>query len=190
MKTAVLTVFFAVLLAGSAPAARALTVENVVFAERVDIGGAAVPLRNAALLRYLRFVKAYVAALYLPESVAAEAVLTDVPKRLEISYLVAIRGGDFDKGAAPVLRRNLAPAELARVQGRIDRLNAAYRDVRPGDRYALTYHPGRGTELALNGVPLVTIEGADFAAAYFGVWLGREPIDADLKRALLSRRPR
>jgi acyl-CoA synthetase (AMP-forming)/AMP-acid ligase II len=77
---------------------------------------------------------------------------------------------------------------LARIQSRIERINAAYRDVKPGDRYSLTYLPGRGTELALNGKPLIVIEGADFAAAYFGIWLGREPIDENLKRDLLKGR--
>jgi hypothetical protein len=166
----------------------ALTVENITFADSTTIGGKPVPLRNAALLRYLKFIKAYVAALYLPEGVKAEDVLSDVPKRLEISYLVSIKGPDFDKGAAPVLERNQSPAELARLQRRIDRINAAYKDVKSGDRYSLTYLPGRGTELALNGTPLIVIEGSDFAAAYFGIWLGREPIDEKLKRDLLKGR--
>ena len=182
-----LTTFLILLASAFAPLpARAITVEGVTFAREVRIGDATVPLRNAALLRYLLFLKAYVAALYLPADVPPELALADVPRRLEISYLVAIRGEDFDKGAAPVLRRNLSPAELERLQKRLDRLNAAYRDVQPGDRYALSYHPGHGTELSLNGNPLVTIEGADFAAAYFGIWLGREPIDEDLKKSLLK----
>lgn len=166
----------------------ALTVENIPFAGSTTIAGRPVPLRNAALLRYLKLIKAYVAALYLPEGVKAEEVLSDVPKRLEISYLVSIKGPDFDKGAAPVLERNQTAAERARIQGRIDGINAAYKDVKPGDRYSLTYQPGRGTELALNGTPLIVIEGADFAAAYFGIWLGREPIDEKLKRDLLKGR--
>jgi len=166
----------------------ALTVENITFADSTTIGEKPVPLRNAALLRYLKFIKAYVVALYLPEGVKAEEVLSDVPKRLELSYLVSIKGPDFDKGAAPVLERNQTPAELAKLQGRIDRINAAYKDVKSGDRYSLTYLPGRGTELALNGTPLTVIEGADFAAAYFGIWLGREPIDEKLKRDLLKGR--
>jgi len=166
--------------------AYALTVENVAFADSVTIGGTPVPLHNAALLRYLKFIKAYVAALYLPDGVKGKDVLSDVPKRLEISYLVSIKGPDFDKGAAPVLERNLTATELGRLQGRLDRINAAYKDVKSGDRYSLTYLPGRGTELALNGTPLIVIEGADFAAAYFGIWLGRDPIDEKLKRDLLK----
>lgn len=161
-------------------------VQGVTFVERIQAGDATLTLHNAALLRYLKVIKAYVAALYLPEGVPPQRVLTDVPKRLEISYLVSIKGGDFGKGAEPVLRRNLAAEELARLRSRIDRINAAYRDVKPGDRYALTYLPGRGTELTLNGTPLITIEGADFAAAYFGIWLGRRPIDDTLKNDLLG----
>jgi len=168
--------------------ASAMTVENVTFAESTTIGGKPVSLRNVAVLRYLKVIKAYVAALYLPEGVKAEEVLADVPKRLELSYLVSIKGPDFHKGAAPVLERNQTPAELARIQGRIDRINAAYKDVTSGDRYSLSYLPGRGTELALNGTPLIVIEGADFAVAYFGIWLGREPIDDKLKRDLLKGR--
>lgn len=168
--------------------AYALTVEKVTFADSVSIGGTPVPLRNAALLRYLKFIKAYVAALYLPEGVAAENVLSDVPKRLELNYLVSIKGPDFGKGAEPTLKLNQTPAELARLRNRIDRINSIYQDVKPGDRYALTYLPGRGTELALNGTPLTVIEGADFAAAYFGIWLGRNSIDDELKRDLLKGR--
>ena len=36
-----------------------LTVENIPFADSLTIGTAQVSLHNAALLRYLRFIKAY-----------------------------------------------------------------------------------------------------------------------------------
>ncbi len=125
------------------PRAHALTVENVTFADSIKAGPANLPLYNAALLRYLKFIKTYVAALYLPEGVKPDQVLSDVPKRLELHYLVPIKGTDFGKGAEPTLELNLTPAELAKLRSRIDRINATYRDVKPGDRYALTYLPGR-----------------------------------------------
>jgi hypothetical protein len=40
--------------------------------------------------------------------------------------------------------------------------------------------------VSIKGSPLVTIDGADFTAAYFGIWLGREPTDEKLKRDLLA----
>jgi hypothetical protein len=166
--------------------AAALTVEDINFHESVSIDNKQVPIRGVALLRWFTIFKVYVAAFYLPENGSPNDVLADIPKRLEISYLVSIPGPDFGKGAEAVLERNNTPDELARLRSRIDKLNTVYRDVKPGDRYALTYVPGQGTELSYNGTPLITIEGADFAAAYFGIWLGKDPIDSEMRRRLIN----
>ena len=60
--------------------------------------------------------------------------------------------------------------------------------MNPGDRYSLTYIPGKGTTLSLNGVPKGTVDGADFAAALFSIWLGPNPIDSNFKQALLGKK--
>ena len=166
--------------------AAALTVEDITFQESISIDNKQIPIRGAALLRWLKIFKVYVAALYLPENGSPNDVLADIPKRLEISYLVSIPGPDFGKGAEAILERNNSPSELARLRSRIDKLNAVYIDVKPGDRYALTYIPGLGTELSYNDRPLITIEGADFAAAYFGIWLGKDPIDLEMRSRLIN----
>jgi hypothetical protein len=59
--------------------------------------------------------------------------------------------------------------------------------VKPGDRSALTYVPGHGTELSINGRSKGWVEGADFAAAYFQIWLGREPLSDSFKEQLLQK---
>ena len=51
----------------------------------------------------------------------------------------------------------------------------------------MTCIPGRGTELALNGRPKGVIEGADFAAAVFAIWLGPKPLNKSFKAQLLER---
>ncbi len=181
-----LSIVSVMLLSGSNSHAR--TFEKTEFSDRITVGDQKLPLHGVALMRWLKTLRVYVAALYLPEGTKPEQVLEDIPKRLEISYLMSFKSTDFGKGAEPVLVRNNSPEALAALRKRIDRLNAAYKEVKPGDRYSLTYLPGRGTELALNGTPIITIEGADFAAAYFGVWLGREPLDDNLKADLLKKR--
>jgi hypothetical protein len=50
----------------------------------------------------------------------------------------------------------------------------------------LTYIPGKGTELALNGESKGVVEGDDFAAALFSIWLGSKPISESLKKELLD----
>jgi hypothetical protein len=160
-------------------------IEGVPFASSFQAGGTKLVLNCVGLLRYMVFIKGYVAGLYLGEGVSADNVLSDVPKRLEINYFHAINGKDFGRAGDQIMAQNVDPAELARLRPRIDRLNALYVDVQPGDRYSLTYVPGVGTQLALNGQPRGTIEGADFAAAVFSIWLGPKPIDASLKSQLL-----
>jgi len=185
VTTCVAAVLAVVLALPPRPAA-ANPVEGVRFADSYVAKGQRLELSCAALLRYLVFIKAYVAGLYLADGTTADSVLTDVPKRLEIEYFHAIGAADFARATEFGIGQNLDAAAIATLRPRIDRLNALYADVKPGDRYALTYVPGVGTELALNGQARGLIEGADFAAAVFGIWLGPNPIDTALKQDLLE----
>ena len=95
-------------------------------------------------------------------------------------------GTDFGKVGDQILAQNVDAQTFEALRPRLDRINTLYRDVKPGDRYSLTYVPGVGTELALNGSPLGVIDGADFGAAYFRIWLGDHSIDARLRDQLLT----
>jgi Chalcone isomerase-like len=181
-------VIAAALSLAAADTAGAMKIEGVEFASQVQVAGATLSLHNAALLRYRIFLKAYVGALYLAPEVAANRVLEDVPKRLEIEYFWSISAPDFAGATSEGIAKNVDPATLAQLQPRIDRINRLYLNVAPGDRYALSYVPGVGTELALNGRALGSIEGADFAAALFAIWLGPSPIDDSFRDDLLTRR--
>lgn len=164
----------------------AAVVSGIQFETHHKIGQTTLPLRGAALYRYLVVIKAYAGALYLPEKVAPENVLTDVAKRLELSYFHAIKGEDFGAATLQVMRKNVDSATMARLMPKVAEFNSLYTDVAPGDRYAITYVPNQGTTLSLNGEAVGTISGEDFAAAVFSIWLGPEPIDKKFKYALLG----
>lgn len=177
----------AVLVASAPVGVLAKEIEGVRFADEVKVGAVAMHLNDVGLMRYRYVIKAYVAALYLGDDAHPTDVLADAPKRLEIEYFYAIQAAGFANATNEGIAANVPQETVAALRPRIDRLNALYRDVKPGDRYALTYVPGVGTELALNGAPLGTIEGADFAAAVFAIWLGPKALDASLKAQLLGR---
>ncbi len=165
-----------------------VSVNGVSFRRAVSANGSDLSLHRAVLFRYRRIIRAYTAALYFGPGVEPSQILGDVPKRLELNYHVGIDGEDFGPAAIEVMSRMYRPEQIAALQPRLDRLHSHYRDVADGDRYALTYTPGRGTELALNGRPLVTIPGADFQRAYFSIWFGRQPISGLLRDQLLGLR--
>ncbi len=174
------------LLAGAPAAAGTHEVGGVFFAETVEAHGIRLQLHGAGLLRYRVIFKGYAAALYLPQGTRPSDVLEDVPKRLEVHYFWSIPAQAFQEAADALLSKNVSPERLSALRPRIEQLHRAYESVRPGDRYALTYVPHVGTELTLNGVLKARIPGADFASAYFSIWLGEHPIDRQLKQALLS----
>jgi hypothetical protein len=150
--------------------------------------GTPLELRGLAVLRYRLIFTVYAAALYAEAGAATDEVLEDVPKRLEIDYFYDITAEQFRRSMLHWIARNVTPATFDALRPRIEEMNALYRDVKAGDRYALTYLPGRGTQLALNGAALGTVEGPDFAAAVFSIWLGRTPLDESLKAGLLGTR--
>ena len=170
-----------------ASAAGAAELEGIVFADSHQAGSTTMRLHGVGLARFLRTIKIYVAALYVSAGTTADHVLDDVPKRLELSYFRSLDGTDIARAAEKNLADNVPVPTIAALRPRIDRMHRAYENVKPNDRYALTYLPGVGTELALNGQPKVVIEGADFAAAYFAIWLGPDPINQALKDGLLTK---
>ena len=167
-------------------AGAAAEIEGVHFADNIQSGDVMMRLGCLGLLRYKLVIKAYVAALYLGDGADRGDVFADVPKRLELSYFWNISGSDIARAGNQILARNVDAETLTALRPRLDRINAWYRDVKPSDRYSLTYVPGLGTELALNSGRLGIIEGADFAEAYFRIWLGDDPIDTGLRDQLLG----
>lgn len=162
------------------------TIEGVAFAESRRADGVKLVLVGTGLQRYMGIYKVCVAGLYLPEGTQPASVLNDVPKRLDIQYFHRIRAAQFAELTSKGVRENTTAAEYAQIKTRLDRFAAAYENVKPGDRYTLTYRPGKGVTLALNGVDKITVEGADFATALYSVWLGKHPVTQGLKAGLLG----
>lgn len=186
LSAAVAAVMAASILSGASAAPKPATVEGVAFSPEVPAGDATLALRGYGLLRYMIFVKAYVAAFYLPESTRPEDARGEVPKHLEIEYFHAIAAQDFAKVTASSISRNVSLTAFQRLQPKINEFNTLYRDVKPGDRYALTYVPAKGTTLSWNGQALGTVAGEEFARGLFDIWIGPNPLDSDLKRLLLG----
>ena len=114
----------------------------------------------------------YVAALYqLPESGPRDA-LADQPRHLEIEYLRDLSKPSFLEAAEDMLAKQHDRATIESIRPGIEAINKLYQDVKKGDRYALTYVPGIGTELFFNGESKGIVPGADFARIYFTIWLG------------------
>jgi hypothetical protein len=164
----------------------AAEIGGIIFDDQYATADKVLKIRGGGVLRVMAFAKLYAGVLYLPADCTSKMALSDVPKRLEVEYFRSIAGDDFGPVTHKKISENVDAQTYERLRSRIEYHNSLYQDVEPGDRYALTYIPGKGTELALNGESKGVVEGADFAAALFSIWLGPKPISESLKKDLLD----
>jgi hypothetical protein len=179
-------VFLGLILLTQPLAAGAAEIADIKFEKQYTAPETGLELKGVGLLRYLGLFKVYAGAFYLEEGTPINEALADRAKRLEVEYLRSFKGEEFGPATVEMMKKNVDKVTIEKLRQQIDHHNSLYEDVEPGDRYALTYIPGRGTELALNGEPKGVVEGADFATALFSIWIGKEPIDESFKRQIMG----
>ena len=189
IKKTVTGFIIAVFMATVPPSALSTTsIHGVSFDSTIVQDSKELKITGAGLLKYMRIFKVYTAAFYLESGASVDDALGDTAKRFEVSYLRAFKGKDFGDATYKALRMSISEDEIERLRTRIEYHNSLYTAVEPGDRYAVTYIPGKGTELARNGEVVGVIQGADFAAALFSIWVGDNPIDWKFRQDLLGAR--
>ena len=190
-------VVFAVLacLATSAPSARAEDVAEprtgVRFPAKVgDMSLLGVGLRTKTILK----VKVYAIGLYVADSALSgslkgptgaklyrELVWGDFPKEVHLRLVRDVSASQMQES----IREALEKADKARV----DTFVSYFGDIKTGQEYVLRWTPGGSLETVANGTPKPPIADKNFAAAVFGIWLGDDPIQEDIKRDLIARAP-
>ncbi len=180
LKVSLLVLFF--YYPASCPAK---TVGPVDFVETKDIKGTQLILNGAGLKKFINF-KVVAVALYLPKGEAPQNVLNEIPKHLEVVYLLSIPKAELDRATEHGIQKNVDPLEFKRLKSRIEQMNSYYQDVTNGDRIGVSYLPPTGTIVSFNGRVRGIVKGEDFARAFFSIWIGNNPVDKIMKRKLLG----
>ncbi|HEY1252847.1 MAG TPA: chalcone isomerase family protein [Thermoanaerobaculia bacterium] len=176
----------AVLLFAAAGALPAADVAGVQVPETVTAEGKTLKLNGAGLRKKLLF-KVYVAALYLetPSKDGAAVVSSSEVKSMRLSILRSLKGSQVGEAISEGFERN-SKDQLPKLQDRLKKLEQMIPDVKEGDEIVFNAVPDKGVHVTVRGTDRGTIEGRDFADALFSVWLGPNPVQEDLKKALLG----
>lgn len=152
-------------------------------------GGKPVTLKLTGVgVRTRAIFKVYAIGSYLAEGTAVktaeDVAAADAPKMLYIVMERNVSGKDF----AEALRSGVGKTHPDKFAAEFKQIADAVGDqtASKGDHVSLLYLPGVGLRVQIVGKVDLTVKGADFAAAVWGVYLGGSPVDEKLKQGLAS----
>lgn len=172
--------------------AQAAEIEGVKIADRVRVNESGPELvLNGAGVRTRFIFSVYVGALYLQQKTSvAKSVFSDLgPKRIAMHMLRDLTAEQLFNAMNDGLKANHTPEAMARFAPQIKALEDIFNAVKAaktGDIIRLDFIPGTGTVVTVNGAVKGQVAGAEFNRALLRIWLGEQPADSDLKRAMLG----
>ena len=75
---------------------------------------------------------------------------------------------------------------LTKFKAQIEQFNSFFVTVKKGDVINLNFIPTTGTKVIINNKNVGIVEGDMFFTALLKIWLGDEPADSGLKKAMLG----
>jgi hypothetical protein len=145
---------------------------------------------NGAGLREKLWYDLYVGALYTPQK------FTDGNKLIGADVNMAITLDITDENVTQEAMKeavndgfydSCTSKERKAIAKEIETFIGFFKDaIVEGDSFTIAYVVNKGTIVSKNGKYIGTIEGYDFKKGLFGIWLGNDPADADLKEAMLG----
>lgn len=157
------------------------------FAAQQSFAGTNLKLQGKGIRTKL-FFNLYTAGLYLQQpSNDAKTVLSGrVPLALRMEITSALITSETMESAVRDGFKLSAGSQMAKLQPRIDQLIGIFKEkINKGDIYDFIYRP-QNVIIQKNGKDAGIIPGADFMQAFYAIWLGDKPVQADLKEKLLG----
>lgn len=169
-------------------AALAADVGGVKLEDKASVGGQELVL-NGAGIRTKFFVKVYVGSLYVPAKAnTPAAVLAQGPRRVQLNMLRDVGADQMVEALVDGVNQGNPPAEVAAVKAQTDELAKIMKSIgelKQGNVLVFDFVDD-ATKVSLNGAAKGSIPGAAFNKALTNAWLGDNPVQGDLKKAMLG----
>ena len=145
--------------------------------------------KNGQGTRIIFFMKVYEGSLYLENksSNAQEIINLDSPMAIRIDVTSTMVTADAMKKALSEGLKKSTSNNTTSINNEINQLSSSFDSaVNSGDYYEFIYLPDKGTHVVKNRELVELIKGFDFKKAFFGIFLSDNPIQKNLKKAMLG----
>ena len=144
---------------------------------------------NGQGTRVVFFMKVYEGSLYLENknSDADEIINSNTSMALRIDVTSEMVTADAMKKALSEGLEKSTNNNTSHILDEIEQLSSSFNsDVASGDFYEFIFIPKIGTHVIKNNELVELIPGFDFKKAFFGIFLSNNPIQKNLKKAMLG----
>ncbi len=169
--------------------AAAATLEGVSLPDTITVAGKKLVLNGLGMREATVFkVDVYVCGLYLETKSKnpTNVIESEQAKRIHQKFVRDVDRDDIVGAWTDGIKKN-ALGKYAALEARTKKLNGWMSDVSEGDEMSYTYVPGKGIEVMVKGKVKGTIEGHDFAMAFFKIFVGATPPNPGLKNGMLGK---
>tara|TARA_B110000008_G_scaffold251418_1_gene265343 strand:+ start:180 stop:740 length:561 start_codon:yes stop_codon:yes gene_type:complete len=145
--------------------------------------------KNGQGTRIIFFMKVYEGSLYLEtiNSNAEEIVNMDAPMAIRIDVTSTMVTADAMKKALSEGLEKSTGNNTGPISKEIIQLSSSFDSaVSSGDHYEFIYLPDLGIHVLKNSELVELIKGIEFKKAFFGIFLSDDPIQKNLKKAMLG----
>lgn len=165
-------------------------VGEVTLPNTLEFNGESLTLNGAGIRKKAMVLKLYSGGLYLPAKSKKAKTIINAAENQAIRLVItsgfvsseamsdAVEEG-FD--ASTMGKTKPIASEIVKFKGFFSE------EIVEGDTFDITYQSGKGSVCYKNGKELGTIQGMEFKKALFGIWLGQEPADYNLKKGMLGK---
>tara|TARA_B110000008_G_C16857706_1_gene519401 strand:+ start:266 stop:826 length:561 start_codon:yes stop_codon:yes gene_type:complete len=156
--------------------------------DQIDYEGSTL-IKNGQGTRVIFFMKVYEGSLYLEDknSNAQEIISLDAPMAIRIDVSSTMVTADAMKQALSEGLEKSTGNNTGPIEKEINQLSSSFDSaVSTGDYYEFIFIPGVGTHVLKNKDLQELITGLEFKKAFFGIFLSDNPIQKNLKNAMLG----
>jgi len=183
-----ISIFIAVICLLALPIAQAKIISGINMPDSLMAGQTKLIL-NGAGVRSKFFFDIYVGGLYLKKKSTHDKNIIEADESMAIRLHITsglITSEKMEKatreGFDTSTNGNIGP-----IKSQIEEFLSLFKDViQENDTYNFVYIPKKGVTFYKNDNLKATIKGLNFKKALFGIWLGSDPADDDLKEGMLG----
>ncbi|MDX1463106.1 MAG: chalcone isomerase family protein [Marinirhabdus sp.] len=165
-------------------------VGEVILPNTENFGGEELTLNGAGIRKKAFVLKLYSGGLYLKEksSSASNIINADETMAIKLHITSSFVSSDAMSDAVREGFDASMNGNTSSLSSEIETFISFFSDEIVEDNiFDITYQRGTGVVAYKNGKQLGTIKGMAFKKALFGIWLGNDPADSKLKKAMLGK---